>query len=74
MLAFWLHLVGKYTVPSSTHKANTPDIAFTLNNVPMLTFDLIYLENYHHGTDSYISFGNPLFKRNNLICNKAMFC
>ena len=41
---------------------------------PNLTFDLIYLENYPDAFDSNMIFLIPLFKLNNMICNKVMFC
>ena len=66
-------ICNKTRVHQQPNKENAFDIVFTLKNLPMLTFDLIYLENYPDGTESYIVFWNPLLKPNNLICNKAMF-
>ena len=40
---------------------------------PVLTFDLIYLENYHYAFSSNIIFLILLFKLNKMICDKAMF-
>ena len=66
-------ICNKAQVQQQPNKENAFDIVFTLKNLPMLTFDLIYLENYPAGTESYIVFLNPLLKLNDLICNKAMF-
>ena len=41
---------------------------------PNLTFDLIYLENYPDAFHSNIIFLTLLFKLNNMIYNKVMFC
>ena len=56
-----------------SNSISTLSVCFDIQFWPLLTFDLIYFENYLYGFSSNIIFLILLFKLNKMICDKAMF-